>query len=330
MNPTVYLVGARWRHHARHSGYEHFGRYIGRRIRPVTLPLGSRRAARAEARATTIWAGIHMLARRDAIFHALDGDRDLPDLVRFSDHTENRLIATVHWPSERMGARLLRAMERLHAAILVSNSQTAPLAQVLPDERLFVVPHGVDTLFFSPEAERHTRDEPTLITVGETLRDFETLAAALQALWRRMPAVRLIAVGVTATAKRLLISAGAGRVTFLDGINDDELRSAYRSADAAVFALEAATANNAVLEAMACGLPIVATDVGGTREYLGADAVLCPDHDPEALAQALEQVLDDQRLAHDLSERIRARARRFDYAATAQEMARAYHSIALR
>lgn len=330
MSATVYLIGARWRHHAKHSGYEHVSRHVGRRIRPVALPLGGRHGRGAEAQITAIHAGIHMLCRRHAIFHALDGDRDLPLLVRFLGHRGNRLIATLHAPPGRIRrVPLLRAIARLDAAILVSHSQKAWFAQLLPEERLFVVSHGVDTCFFSPMAEeQHGRHEPTLITAGENFRDFETLASALQALWRRAPSVRLIAVGVPHWSRALLTGSAPGRTTFLDGVSDDELRRAYRRAHAAVFALEDASANNALLEAMACGVPTVASDVGGVREYVGTDALLCPPHDPAALARSIEAVLEDEQLAQRLAERIRARSHRFDYEETAREMARVYREIA--
>lgn len=329
MSTSVYLVGARWRHHARHSGYEHFGRHVGRRVRPVRLPVGGRRGRRAEAQATAVHAGIQMLCRSGAIFHALDGDRDLPLLVRFSGHRGNRLIATLHAPPGRIRRlSLLHSIERLDAAILVSHSQKGWFAQLLPEERLFVVGHGVDTCFFSPPPEPRVGHEPTLITVGENFRDFRTLAAALQAIWRRAPAVRLIAVGVPAWAKRLLAGSG-DHTTFLEDVGDDELRRAYRRAHAAVFAFEDASANNALLEAMSCGLPIVATDVGGVPEYVGADALLCPPGDPFALADAVAAVLEDQTLAAALAGGARARSLRYAYQQIAREMAPVYRAIAI-
>jgi len=74
----------------------------------------------------------------------------------------------------------------------------------------------------------------------------------------------------------------------LGRLSDEELRCAYWEADLLLLPLTDATANNAILEAMACGLPVVSTDVGGVAEALGAEAgVLCPPRDPAALAEAV-------------------------------------------
>ena len=96
-----------------------------------------------------------------------------------------------------------------------------------------------------------------------------------------------------------------------------------------VFALRDATANNAVLEALACGAPVVATDVGGVAEYLGdGAALLCPPGDPAALAAAMARVLDDDGLAASLSAAARARALEHDFAVVARAMADVYERVA--
>lgn len=70
-----------------------------------------------------------------------------------------------------------------------------------------------------------------------------------------------------------------------------------------------------VLEAMAAGLPIVSTDVGGISRLLtdGIDALLVPESSPEAMAQAVERLLDEEGLARKLARNARERARDFDW-----------------
>ncbi len=76
--------------------------------------------------------------------------------------------------------------------------------------------------------------------------------------------------------------------------------------------------SNALLEAMACGLPVVATDVGGNRELVehGRGGLLVPPGDPVALAGALQYILRDAHCRASLGVAARSRARR-DYGADA-------------
>jgi glycosyltransferase involved in cell wall biosynthesis len=328
--PRIYLVGARFRHHAGHSGYEQFGRYAGSSLPRVPVPFDGWRARRLEMRATAALAGAYMRVRDRAIFHALYGDRDLELLARVAGGRRDRLLATLHLPAGRImrRPRLTRAIERLQVAVLVSRSQREALARLLPQERLFVVPHGVDAQFFSPNRSPQPREPPTLIAVGSAFRDFPTLADALAAIWRRMPSVRLLAVGVSPWAKGLLGARGWERVTFLDGITDEQLRAAYQRAHAGVFAFTEATASNALLEAMACGVPLIASDVGGVREYVGDHALLCPPGEPHALAEAVQSVLDDDALARRLADGARARSLRYSYERVGRQMIELYHAIA--
>src|SRR4051794_2760115 len=150
-----------------------------------------------------------MRAHPGATYHALDGDRDLRFLA---PHVRpgNRLLVSFHNPPSELERFALRALvaSHVHAAILVSESQRGWFDGLLPASRVFVVPHGVDTTFFSPDASARPAAEPLLVTVGSHLRDFETLAQALELLWRDHPSVRLTAVGAT---PEWLARLGSGR-----------------------------------------------------------------------------------------------------------------------
>jgi len=77
-----------------------------------------------------------------------------------------------------------------------------------------------------------------------------------------------------------------------------------------------------VLEAMALGVPVVATDVGGVRGMLGEDAGICvPPRDTDALADAWTRVLTDPALRAGLGRAGAARARRFDASSMAHRYA---------
>lgn len=271
-------------------------------------------------------AALHMLRHKNSIYHAIYGDMDLWLLPRVSRTTGNLSVATFHEPHSTLDWLAIDdIIRRLDAVILVSESQRVYFEALLPTERIFVVPHGIDTDFFSP-AETLS-NEPICVTVGSHLRDYETLKRAMELIWQMNSNVHLVAVG-TRKDPNLQFQCDEKRIRFLDGVSDEDLRLAYQMARLALFSFRDATANNAMLEAMACGLPVIATDVGGIREYLGEEAgILCPPRDPEAFANGVLRLLDDASLAAQTSKASRARALGYDYRRVAGQMSQVYSEI---
>lgn len=339
----VYLIGSRYSHHAGHSGYEGFSRYIGVPVKTSiktrfqTSHLGwriDRAITSLTSRSYYSWPllraeavmAFHMLSHRNALYHAIYGDTDLWLLPKIKHVTTNRLIATFHDPPSILKwLGLDKVTAELDAAILVSESQRRFFEELISAERIFVIPHGVDSEFFKPAA--NPIGHPICITVGSKLRDFETLTQAADLILRTNPHVRFIAVG----ARR----PGGGnpqlhdaRFEFLDDLSDQALVRAYQSSKIAIFSFRDATANNALLEAMACGLPVVATDVGGVRDYLTPDeGFLCEPANPAMFAEAVLNVLKNPLLASQMSQASRLRALQYDYRTTAEKMQRVYAQV---
>jgi glycosyltransferase involved in cell wall biosynthesis len=345
LRDRVFHVGLRYSHHARHSGYEAFGRYVGTSLRPpvrfrwTTGPLWT--LNQAFARATrhpwysigahlTEWGALqHMARHRGRLYHILYGDTDLWLLRRAHHFTGNRLIASFHETNaqfEQLGPALGRVVRHLDGVILVAEVQREYFARLVPPERIFVQPHGVDTQFFHPLEEPPI--EPIVVTVGAHLRDFETLKKTLCHIWAEDERVRLLAIGTRSDKKWLFSGLDDPRITFMDRVSDEALLAAHQAACVAVFALQDATANNSILEAMASGLPIVATDVGGVREYVDATSgVLCPPRDPESLAAAVLRLLGDSSVRVRMARASRARAETLDYARVAVQMRQLYERL---
>lgn len=341
----VYLVGLRQQHHASHSGYERFSRYIGTTLKPPVsfrrgsgalagfvngLVTGATRHPRYSLGAflTEGAAALHMLRHRNALYHVIYGDSDLWLLGRASRMTGNRLVATFHEPPSFLERFAIdrRRTEHLDAVILVADSQRVHFERLIAPERVFVVPHGVDADFFCPP--RTISNQQVCITVGGKLRDFETLTLAIKLIWAANSGVRFLVVGPSHAHDTPLKRLTDERVRFLRNLTDEELREAYQASRVALFSFRDSTVNNALLEAMACGLPIVTTDVGGVRQYLGEEAaILCPPRDPQALAAGVVRLMDDQACATRMAEASRARALGYQYRIVADQLVEVYARI---
>jgi glycosyltransferase involved in cell wall biosynthesis len=265
----VYFVGAPWKGHAKHSGYEVFCDLVGRKLwrfptrnlpgllgkiidRVIGLLVGRRYYTLGNF-LTEIYAGLHMLAHAGAHYHVLYGDSDtvlLPVLLRVLHRS---VSTTLHLPGYRLPLgfdhEALRGFSTVVFLAGVHRTEEAPL---MPWANCVVVEHPVDTDFFRPSPGAEFGERRFMLSVGGHLRDFPTLAAATRKARADDVIDELLLVGVPAVDRHHfddLVASGDAR--FLDGVDDEELRDLYQSAAVVVLALDDAYANNALLEAMA-------------------------------------------------------------------------------
>ncbi|OBA62460.1 glycosyl transferase [Mycobacterium sp. 1100029.7] len=208
--------------------------------------------------------------------------------------------------------------------------------------RTSVVPCGVDVAAFHPDgpaAPRTTRCR--IVSVGRLVprKDFETLIRALPSI----PDAELVIVGGPEKAaladdsyaqylQRLATQLGVdNRVRLLGGITRDEMPAVLRSADVVACTPWYEPFGIVPLEAMACGVPVVASAVGGIRDTVVDDVTgrLVPPRDPRAAAEAITELLGDRarRTALGAAGRDRARAR-YTWDRVAADTERIYEKLA--
>jgi len=157
-------------------------------------------------------------------------------------------------------------------------------------------------------------------TIGEAFyKGLETLLEAFRFVQERIPGnVALRIAGVDAGNRIVALSARSASyrlpsadVTFLGVLNPREIAGEMTGADVFVHPSHADNSPNSVCEAMLVGMPVVSTNAGGIPGILtdNVDGLLVQDGDPYAMAGAILDVLRNDGLAAQLSERTRARAR---------------------
>jgi glycosyltransferase involved in cell wall biosynthesis len=343
----VHLVYRRIAHHARTSGYDRLAAYLpeaeaitGDRLGPVARKLGLltyhnllvrqgepvRHYGGEQFLVELAALPRRVLTRERRIFHLLYGDTQLWLTSRLRGR-RNRVVATFHDPPEGLRTWVApRRLRGLDAAICLGDTQAAFLREHLPEEQVHVVPHGVDSSYFSPGDPPGAGAPPRVVSVGHYLRDVELLRDAFTELRRREgDHLDLVAV---ASPEALAPLSGVPGLRQLSGLGADELRELYRGATATLLPLRAATANNALLEGLSCGAPSVVSDVGDVRSYTGEDAaLLVPAGDLEATVAAVQRLLGDPELRATLSAAGRARALELDWLHVAERTRAVYRSL---
>jgi glycosyltransferase involved in cell wall biosynthesis len=237
-----------------------------------------------------------------------------------------RVVVLLHMPLGA-GAPQARPRERAVLSATATVVTTSRWARdwlldtyALPAERVHVAQPGVQIADLAPGTP--TGGELVCVGAVTATKGQDLLVSALATLddlpWRCscVGALDLEPDFVAGLRDRATASGIADRLVFTGPLTDDDLESAYAGADLLVSASRAETYGMVVTEALARGLPVVATNVGGAHEALGRTldglrpGLLVPPGDPSALATALRHWLTDP----DERERLRktAEARRVD------------------
>lgn len=212
----------------------------------------------------------------------------------------------------------LKVAPRIPRVVTVSESSKRDIAAQMrvPLEHMTVVPIGVDETLFRP-MPNIARVPGRLMTTASAdvpLKGLSVLLDALAKVRVERPEAHLVVIGRLkdgSAVPSLIEQLGLeGAVEFVSGVSDERIVELYAEAEVAVvpslyegFSLPAA-------EAMACGVPVVATTGGALPEVVGADgdcARTVPPGDPSALAAMVIEVLGDPEQRSRLGDRGRAR-----------------------
>lgn len=336
---NLFFVAYRFNHHSCHSGYDKITDYGGSVIHANALPPGivrnrliwrlarGTRAYDREALATELKAGLSFLAHKEAIFHILYGEKTYHYLGLLNGIRSNRLIATFHLPPSviRESVDIVWHLRQLSAVICVARNQIEFFESILGRERVVYIPHGIDTEHFTPPHSSSTRSPDHCLFVGDWLRDLPTLRGVIELVAFRLPSVKFTVVSMPKNQEYL---GEHPNVEWKSGISEEELIDLYRQATLLVMPLRDATGNNALLEGMACGLPVVITDIGGVRDYVDSkSAVLIPPKDARAMAKEVLRLLKDPESRQALGSSARERAMKFSWPEIFEQLDVAYRSL---
>lgn len=222
----------------------------------------------------------------NAVLDAIAGRR-ADAIIAISDHVRDRLIDTYGFPPDRVS----------------------------------VIPHGVDTERFRPRDGHHPAVDPdalSLLYLGrlDPRKGIDLLLRSLQR--SKYPDVELIVGGTgrhAARLQRLVTEAGiTNQVRFLGHVPEAELPDLYSAADLVVLPSRYEGYGLVLLEAMACGTPVIGTDAGGIPQVIDdGETGFVVERDETALANAIDAVRAEPQRIQALGDAARAAAQRRDW-----------------
>jgi glycosyltransferase involved in cell wall biosynthesis len=253
------------------------------------------------------------------------------------------------WAFRVMTRRILTGFRKAARVNCVSSATRDDIVRhgLIPSERLEVVPNGVHPIFTAvadPDADaeicrllgRRSIDSIEILHVGSTQprKRIDLLLRIFAAVRANYPGARLIRVsgGLTTQNRALAEQLGVSdAITILPFLERRILAAAYRRADVLVLPSDAEGFGLPIIEALACGVPVIASDLPVLREVGGNAVRYCAVGDVDAWSSAIVEVIRErdaggrahlERRAHAT-----AQASRFSWSANAEGAAHAYREL---
>jgi glycosyltransferase involved in cell wall biosynthesis len=256
----------------------------------------------------------------DVVFY-LDGEHSINKLPKIlpklkSKDKKPKIIAMFHQPPETLHTLInTDVFKSIDHAIVLSRLQANDLSRFMPGDKISEMLHGIDVDYFHPDASRKEKDKFICLSVGNWLRDYDTVIEVSERMSKH-PGIEFHIV-----SSKVNPSSGAGNIHVHTNVSDEYLLHLYQEADVFFMPMLDATANNAILEALACGVPIVTTELPGIECYLsGKEALLIEPGNPRLYQDAILTLYNDRTKATQMSESGRSRSVELSWANFARQI----------
>jgi len=218
--------------------------------------------------------------------------KDKPVVVAMFHQTKSVL-------KDIISPKLVRNLDHI---ILMSSEQKEFFSNDIDEEKISVILHGIDTDYYQPDYAKRSNEKFKCVTVGHWLRDYDALEMVAASLLDK----DFIEFHIVSNVR---LKHDLRNIVIHKNISDRELLDLYQQANLLFMPFKDATANNAILEGMACGLPILTTDLIATREYAkDVGAFFVKNNNVEDFRQYLLALASDTGQSNQLGELSRRRA----------------------
>ncbi|MEK7994863.1 MAG: glycosyltransferase family 4 protein [Planctomycetota bacterium] len=203
----------------------------------------------------------------------------------------------------------------------------------LPSASIDVIPNGVELDRFHPAETSQRPDALRLLTVGRlsVTKRVEMLIDAVEILHKQGCKLHFTIIGGGALEPQLreiVLKKNLGNIVEITGRTDPEdMPQLYRRNDILISASMQEGMSNAMLEAMASGLPIITTRCEGLEELIADNGLVVEPANAEAIAKAVKKLADDRQLRRQMSLAARRRAEQFSWSRAAEQYLALYERL---
>ena len=208
-----------------------------------------------------------------------------------------------------------RTASKLQNIICVSQSSKEDVIAEfnVKEERITVIPNGIDIENFKPSSDSKTLDFKIVTTASSDipLKGLRHLILALPRVLREYPLTRLTVIGKSPKKSKLnkLIDDLnlEDKITFKSGISENEIVDIYHDSDIAVIPSLYEGFGFGAGEAMACGIPLISTDSGGLKQVIGESALKIEPGSVQQIEESIIKLFNEEETRNELSKKGRER-----------------------
>lgn len=255
----------------------------------------------AEVRLFFYW-----LTHKVDVVHYMDGEHGIgffPAVAnRIHFKSSPLIVVTYHQPVNILKNLITqRILNSIDLIIVLCESQRAFLSTLVAMEKIHVIHHGVDNGYYQRLAKTYSLGSTLkCLSVGSWLRDYETILKTSKLVKGYNIEFHIV--------NQALHESFDSNIILHKDVSDSELLKLYQECDILFLPFKNATANNVVLEGMACGLPVMSNKIDCIIEYLGSNTMFIMDNEPELFANKLIDICSKPEILGDLSTRFVERA----------------------
>src|SRR3972149_3150265 len=252
------------------------------------------------------------------IIHYLEGEHSsqyLPWLLKKWGKSHTKILATFHQPPDLLDSLIIKSViAKLDLVTVLSPDQVAYFKELIATDKICLIPHGIDTNFFKPRINPKEEGKFRCITVGHWLRNFNAFRVVAEKLVSYKNIEFLLVTSRLHGPKHTGLEDLKNVTIHRDNIDDTRLLQLYQESDVLFLPLLQAAANNALLEGVACGLPVISTLLPSVKMYLpGKEAILIKDSDAQQFVNGILFLAHNPEERLDMGREARKRAEELDW-----------------
>ena len=246
-----------------------------------------------------------LLKEKDSINHCMFIDNHHRMIKKYKKAPKN-LIGTIHHPSGRDFTNNMKEnLGKLSSAIIMFKKDLKFYEDLIGKDRVKFIHYGVDTDFFYPK--KHDFKEKRLFFTGQNGRNNKMLVRVIRKLSTKHPELKFDLLVPDEIKDRELSSLKANKnIIWHNSLDENKVREIYQKSYLLLMPMDDSGVNTAIVESMACGTPVVTTDVGGIRDY-GANSIypVVENDDDKAMIELIEKYLADEDYRNKIAKKCR-------------------------